>query len=465
MPALHARRRQSSVQRLANRSFDHIDDLLAAARWYGEPVDMPSSAWTVDDVSIPNITDYSTVLTMARISANAYVEHPDDSRWQDVGNGFNYTQHFGWERDGIRGHVFADKTNSTIVIGIKGTTMAVFDGAESTTSDKLNDNLFFGCCCGRGGLFVRNFCDCQTDTYTCNTTCVTKALREKNRYYWAAMDLYKNVTALYPDSDIWFAGHSLGGSVASLVGMTFGLPAVTFEAPGEAMAAKRLGLPTPPGFRIGQVKHALEPHSYHFGHNADPLYLGTCGSICYVGGYAMESRCHSGHECVYNVTGDHGLGEHLNYHAIQYTIDNVLQLYKKAAACEVPVDCWDCASWKFFKSNSSDSTTTTSRPTSATYTQTRTETCKTPGWWGCLDETPSITATTTTSSSSTSTCRTPGWFGCNDPTSSTTTTTHSATNEQLPMTLHATLSGKIQHPAASPLLERASATARPLAKG
>ena len=45
---------------------------------------------------------------------------------------------------------------------------------------------------------------------------------------------------MYPDSNIWVIGHSLGGALASLIGVTFGAPAVTFEAPGEKMAAGRL---------------------------------------------------------------------------------------------------------------------------------------------------------------------------------------------------------------------------------
>ena len=50
---------------------------------------------------------------------------------------------------------------------------------------------------------------------------------------------------MYPDANIWIIGHSLGGSLASLLGATFGAPVVTFEAPGEKMAASRLHLPMP----------------------------------------------------------------------------------------------------------------------------------------------------------------------------------------------------------------------------
>ena len=40
-------------------------------------------------------------------------------------------------------------------------------------------------------------------------------------------------------------GHSLGGSLAALMGTTFGAPVVAFEAPAERMAWERLHLPSP----------------------------------------------------------------------------------------------------------------------------------------------------------------------------------------------------------------------------
>ena len=73
------------------------------------------------EVSGPNVTDKDSVLTYALMAANAYVESPLDPGWQDVKGGFNYTQDFGWQRDGLRGHVFADTTNKTVVIALKGT--------------------------------------------------------------------------------------------------------------------------------------------------------------------------------------------------------------------------------------------------------------------------------------------------------------------------------------------------------
>ncbi|KAF1837073.1 autophagy related lipase Atg15 [Decorospora gaudefroyi] len=445
VPRLRVKAEAMRIQRLADRSKHTINAILDWGRTTGTAVELPEADWTLDELPGPNVTDRETVLSFARMASNAYILEPNTGEWEDVGGGFNYTEDFGWESDGLRGHIFADTDNATVVIGLKGTSPAMFDGSETTTNDKINDNLFFSCCCGQGGQFLwRQVCDCQTAAYTCNATCLVDALREKNRYYYAAQDLYHNVTALYPDAVVWMAGHSLGGSVASFLALTFGHPAVTFEAVPEAMPASRLGLPVPPGHQIGSLQQRKFTGGFHFGHTADPVYMGACNqatSVCTIGGYAMQSVCHTGQKCVYDTVKDFGWRMGIGTHKIVEVIRDVILKYDAPAKCEPYVNCTDCYTWDYFESNGTETTTTSSRPT-ATWTsskpskstRTRTETCKTPGWWGCLDEstTASHSKTTSTSTSSTSTCKTPGWFGCKDETTTSTNKTGTTTPAPTP---------------------------------
>ncbi|KAF1991113.1 alpha/beta-hydrolase, partial [Aulographum hederae CBS 113979] len=423
--AVRLRQKPLRIQRLLERSANGIETLIAAGQRRGKPLDLATSAWTEDEVDGPDITDKETVLSLARIASNAYFLDPNTPGWEDVGGGFNYTDDFGWEKDGLRGHVFADTNNKTVIIGLKGTTVSFFD-SPSKKRDRENDNLFFGCCCGQGGSFEWfKVCDCQTEAYTCNNTCVSQAVREKSHYYRAGQDIYKNITAMYPDADIWLAGHSLGGAVSSLIGLTYGSPAVTFEAPPEAMAAYRLGLPTPSEYHLGSLADKPSRGIYHFGNNADPIFMGTCNSFtsaCTQYGLSMQSYCHTGSKCIYNTTFDLNWSQWVGHHRISDFIPNVIEYYNETAKCEQVVDCQDCFNWKYFESNGTE-TTTTASPTS-TYTRTRTESCISPRWWGCRDESTTTTnpVTTTSSSSSTSTCETPGWFGCKDPTSTSTST-------------------------------------------
>ncbi|KAI8717898.1 hypothetical protein NCS52_00867100 [Fusarium sp. LHS14.1] len=423
---LTAKSRPDPIHRLVDRRPSVVDPMVAESRQRGYVSVLDASAWTTDQVPSPDIKDKNTVLTLARMTANAYVEHDTDADWEDVGPRWNRSADFGWEGDGLRGHVFADDTNSTIVIGLKGTTTAVFDGEGTTTNDKVNDNLFFSCCCAQQGQWTwHQVCDCATSTYTCNNTCVVQALREENRYYAAARELYSNVTELYPDANVWLTGHSLGGAVTSMLGMTYGLPVVTFEAVPEALPVSRLGLPLPPGADPSFPQLRENTGTFHFGHTADPVYIGTCNGAaasCSFAGYAMESACHTGYECVYDVVADKGWRVGIGTHRIRSVIDDIITKYDDVPECKRTPECRDCAQWKMYESNGTE-TTTTSSSSSTTRTRTRTSTCETPGWWGCLDKSTPGATTTSTTSATTTTCLTPGWFGCKDKTTTETTTT------------------------------------------
>lgn len=228
--------------------------------------------WDEVEVEAPDVTDVETLAGLAKMTSNAYVDgsHQGTGSWYNLtSEGWSLSESFGWQEDGIRGHVFATHDNSTVVVAIKGTSAGGFVGGGGSTqvNDKLNDNLLFSCCCARVDWSWSPVCDCYGGAWKCNETCVEDALIDKSVYYPLATDLYNNITEAYPTSNIWLTGHSLGGSLASLLALTFGIPCVTFEAPGELMAAKRLHLPLPPG-RSADSPYGPITHVYH---NADPI--------------------------------------------------------------------------------------------------------------------------------------------------------------------------------------------------
>ncbi|EGV62826.1 hypothetical protein CANTEDRAFT_108669 [Yamadazyma tenuis ATCC 10573] len=353
------------VQRLAERHTPNFIDsyLEYAINIKGNPrlLNMINLEWEQPkEISFPDVSDKDTLVSLALISSNAYVRFPKSeeekrkSDWTDLGEEWQPDQNnsdleFGWDGEGLRGHVFVNEENHTVVIGFKGTSGAGIPGAgedETTASDKLNDNLLFSCCCARLSYLWTTVCDCYEKAYTCNQDCLEKELVRKDRFYQAVLDVYRNVTAMYnPDVyDIWLTGHSLGGALASLLGRTYGLPVVAFEAPGEMLASQRLHLPQPPGF-----PRYLE-HIYHIGNTADPIFMGSCNgasSSCNAAGYAMETACHTGKLCVYDVVTDKGWNVNVLNHRIHTVIDDIILKYNDTPECVVQPPCRDCFNWRF----------------------------------------------------------------------------------------------------------------------
>ena len=128
---LVARSQLTDIQRLKDRRPSTVEPMLAAARELGYPPLSPPSAWVIDSVLGPNISHKETVVNLAEMAANAYAIDENSTDWHEINRGFNRSGDFGCEGDGLRGHVYADESNSTIVIGIKGTTRGLLESLVS----------------------------------------------------------------------------------------------------------------------------------------------------------------------------------------------------------------------------------------------------------------------------------------------------------------------------------------------
>ncbi|TFK45946.1 alpha/beta-hydrolase [Heliocybe sulcata] len=307
-----------------------------------------SPTWEEIEVEGPDTEKRETLLTLAKMTSNAYTE-PTAKDWYDLGPDWNSSYPFGWEpdADGFRGHIFVSQDNSTVVISVKGTSAGwiVGGGGPTTRKDKLNDNVLFSCCCARVGPTWTTVCDCYSGGgKLCDQNCLETSLTKESLFYPIGTNLYNNVTYMYPEANIWLVGHSLGGSLASLLGVTFGVPVVTFEAPGEKLAATRLHLPSPPSTQ----------HITHVYHTADPFPMGTCNGVtsaCAIAGYAMESRCHLGKVRKYDTVTKHGWAVDIRTHGIRVIVERLLAEDWEEGR-EVPEltdeeDCIDCYNWEF----------------------------------------------------------------------------------------------------------------------
>jgi len=224
-------------------------------------------------------------------------------------------------------------------MAVKGTTFTFFGEGGTSANDRLMDNLMFSCCCAQVDSSWTPVCGCYSGPNTCSSGCLAERLVAPDMYLVIAQDVYEVVRKSFPAASIWFTGHSLGGSLASLLAATNNLAAFAYEAPGELLYAQRIGLKIDPS---NMQRYPI----FHFGNDADPIYLGTCQgrfSTCYQFHYAMETGCHIGSTCTY----DGGAVTNINNHRLNVCINRFYTPAPVVPTCIPQNDCVDCGAWKF----------------------------------------------------------------------------------------------------------------------
>ncbi|GJJ70822.1 lipase ATG15 [Entomortierella parvispora] len=300
-------------------------------------------SWRREVIDAPDTTDKETIVQLSKMNYNSYTEVASPG-WYDLEGNWSVNSTFGWEEDGVRGHVFVSADNSTLIVAIKGTSAAILGGGGGTAArDKINDNLLFSCCCAKVDRTWRGVCNCNTGGYKCDQKCIEDSVNSDDVYYNIAMGILWTVQDMYPETNVWLTGHSLGGGLSSLLGLTFGVPTVTFETPGDRLAAQRLHLPGPPAINWDEFP------LFHVGHTADPIFQGVCNgprSACYYSGFALESKCHTGRTCVYDPVGEDNWKVDIRTHRLFDTIEGVLKV-KDVPVCKQETECVDCGMWQY----------------------------------------------------------------------------------------------------------------------
>lgn len=307
---------------------------------------LPSNIDSLNIDSLNNIDlpiNYDTIKTMMLMSYNAYME-PDDPKWEKIE--YNNTDISVNPKD-IQAYLFSDETKKFNVIAIKGTTisyipMILSNFKSPAPHDKYNDNLFFSCCFYKQSKLFKNFCDDDnSNKYECNKECYKNSTQLPTNYLNMLNILIKNVQKEidFENSNIYFTGHSLGGFLATSLGLSYNKQVITFDSPG----GKHF-------FDLTNFDYSNDKKIYNFGHNADSIMHGHCGTLCWTWGYIVETECHVGNSCIYDSKEKLGMSDSLRSHQLEYIINNILPNWKSDfPECKYRYNCTDlnCEKWSY----------------------------------------------------------------------------------------------------------------------
>lgn len=259
------------------------------------------------------------VINLGYMAHNAYYAYIDNTNWKLL-PGYNVSK---LEPELIMGYIFSDEQSKTHIISFKGTD--IYPGDKSRVLDKFNDNLYFSCC------FNSTKGKCEKDSYK-------ESLDFETNYINYAQIIVNNIKKIinFETNNIIFTGHSLGGAVATYMGILFNKTVVTFQMPGEKRYAQLSGL----------NKSKSIPNIYHISHDADPISNGSCGWWCKIFGYSIDTKCHYGKVCKY-ITNSMAT---IFKHRMTYVISEILEKYDVPNCySETDSDCLECETIKFSK--------------------------------------------------------------------------------------------------------------------
>lgn len=295
------------------------------------------------ELSMPFNLSYDNIFTLANMSQLAY----------------EMDEHIPIENSTIKAFLFSNADNSVNIISIKGTTPPFLgltgqlyfqnenehetkhNYGEISTNDKLNDNLFFSCCFYKQSNIFNKHCSksIPNENNICCKNCYNNSTLISNNYYILAEHIVLNLMDRidFNKSTVIFTGHSLGGAIATFLGLRFNKTVVTYETPGERHFLQQ--------FNINLNSHYP---IYHFGHNADPIVTGNCGNTCWLMGYNIDTKCHIGYTCTYDAKTKLGMTEFIWRHRLKWVMDWIMPHWKDDfPKCEYNLECEDCNTWVY----------------------------------------------------------------------------------------------------------------------
>jgi putative lipase involved disintegration of autophagic bodies len=94
-----------------------------------------------------DITDKNTLINLAKIANSSYFPNPSELTFTDLLStraSIKRNSSFGWDSDGLRGHVYSSNDDKNIIISFKGTTLGFAGiGGRTSANDKYHDNLLY----------------------------------------------------------------------------------------------------------------------------------------------------------------------------------------------------------------------------------------------------------------------------------------------------------------------------------